>query len=186
MADGGRDGLPADRSRGVVAARPADLADAPALAELHVRAWQAGYRGLMAQGYLDALDVADRAAAWRDRLGDLPDGVQTLVGTLDDEVTGFASFGPARDPESGAGGELYALNVHPDHWRAGVGSALLLASHDGLAALGHREATLWVVTGNDRARSFYERHAWRAERHQRTIDVGGEAVPETRYGRPVP
>jgi GNAT superfamily N-acetyltransferase len=106
--------------------------------------------------------------------------------TVEDRVAGFTTFGPARDLESGPDGELYALNVNPDHWRAGVGSALLSAAHDGLADLGHHEATLWVVTGNIRARSFYERHGWRPDVHERTVDVGGEVIPEARYARRVP
>lgn len=154
MTTAGRKGGPTPDAGGAISVRVAEPDDAPAIALLHVRAWQAGYRGLMDQTYLDGLDVAERTRSWQRSLGEPRERPRPLVGTVDDRVAGFITFGPARDTESGTDGELYALNVHPDHWRAGVGSALLFAAHDGLADLGHHEATLWVVTGNVRARSF--------------------------------
>jgi hypothetical protein len=44
--------------------RPAVLADAPRIAEVHVRSWQAGYRGLLPQHLLDGLDPVARLARW--------------------------------------------------------------------------------------------------------------------------
>jgi GNAT superfamily N-acetyltransferase len=152
---------------------------------VHVRAWQAAYVGLMPQEYLDGLDVQGRARSWREWLA-RPGSRLLLVGTVDDEVAGFVTYGAARDPGSGDAGELYALNVHPDRWSAGVGSALLTAAQDGLAVLGFARAVLWVVPGNLRARRFYERHGWVAEDLQRTAEIQGVTVPETRYRRPVP
>lgn len=80
---------------------------------------------------------------------------------------------------------LDVLNVHPDHWSAGVGSALLRTAESGLSGLGFRSAVLWVVPGNARARRFYERHGWVAEDVERTAGIQGVTVPETRYRRPL-
>jgi hypothetical protein len=44
------------------AVRPATLADVTEIAMIHVRSWQAAYRVLMPQDYLDGLDPAARAA----------------------------------------------------------------------------------------------------------------------------
>jgi GNAT superfamily N-acetyltransferase len=166
-----------------VAVRPGMSGDAEPLSVAHVRAWQEGYRGLMPQDYLDGLSVAEHLTGWQERLGNPREGSRLLVGTVDDEVAGFAVFGPARDPESGDGGELYAINVHPDHWRAGVGSGLLVEVHDGLADLGHTNAVLWVVAGNDRARRFYESHGWNVEPVERSEKLPGLVVQEVRYAR---
>lgn len=166
-----------------VEVRPALPGDVNALAVAHVAAWQVGYRGLMPQEYLDGLEVGERAGLWTDRLATPGEGPRTLVGTVDDEVVGFSVFGPARDAESGNDGELYALNVHPDHWSAGAGSALLVASQAGLANLGHVTATLWVVSGNVRARRFYERHGWTVEPVERDDKLPGLTVPAVRYAR---
>jgi hypothetical protein len=44
--------------------RPARPSDAGAMGALVVRAWQAAYRGLMPDDYLDGLTVDDRADQW--------------------------------------------------------------------------------------------------------------------------
>jgi RimJ/RimL family protein N-acetyltransferase len=176
-----------DGSRsGTVAVRPAEPSDAHELAVVHVRAWQAAYQGLISQQYLDNLDVVERTAAWGRGLGDAGSGVRVLVAEVDGRVVGFVNFGRARDVESEADGEVYAINVHPDHWQVGAGSALLTAAQRGLADLGYRRAVLWVLPGNTRARRFYQRFGWAAEGVDRTRDVQGATVPEVRYGRPLP
>jgi hypothetical protein len=60
------------------AARPAD---ALAVAEVHVRSWQAGYRHLLPDAYLDSLRPEDRAARYTfDRAGaDDPETIVVLV-----------------------------------------------------------------------------------------------------------
>jgi GNAT superfamily N-acetyltransferase len=179
MADDEADSR-ADR---VMVVRPARVDDAQDLALAHVRAWQSAYPGLMPQDYLDRMNVDDRADEWRRRLSEPTVTPLVLVGVVDDRVVGFCAFGAARDPDVESFGELYALNVHPGHWREGLGSALLSGAHDRLADLGFTQAILWVVPGNVRARRFYERHGWVAELHQRTVSVEGATVPEVRYAR---
>ncbi len=165
--------------------RPAAPSDAAEIAEAHVRAWQAAYRGLMPQDFLDGLDVERREAGWR-RLLDGPTGFGVLVPVLDGRVVGFASTGPSRDDAEGLA-ELYAINLHPDAWGHGAGSALLRAAEGEIARRGHHEAVLWVVPGNTRARRFYERHGWTSDGVERPIDVAdGVSVPELRYRRALP
>lgn len=59
--------------------RPARITDADGIAEVHVRSWQAAYRGLMPQEVLDGLSVAQRAEGWRRILGDPESDSRTLV-----------------------------------------------------------------------------------------------------------
>jgi ribosomal protein S18 acetylase RimI-like enzyme len=96
-------------------------------------------------------------------------------------VAGFATLGPAQEP-AGAG-ELYAINVDPDHWGTGAGRALLQASQAELARLGFAETVLWVLPANARARRFYEAAGWAADGAERTSEVFGVTVPEVRYRR---
>lgn len=44
--------------------RPASADDTAALGQVHVRAWQAAYGGVMPDGYLDGLDATERSAMW--------------------------------------------------------------------------------------------------------------------------
>jgi GNAT superfamily N-acetyltransferase len=166
---------------GAVTVRHATVDDAPALGRLHVRAWQAAYRGQMPDDYLDGLRPEERAAGWergllRDRARD-----PVLVAERDGGVVGFAVVGAAGDPQGA--GELYAINVDPDHWGTGAGRALLLAAHEQLARLGYGEAVLWVLPGNRRARRFYEAAGWVADGAERSAEVQGVVVPEVRYRR---
>ena len=161
--------------------RRAAAADAPAMGRVAVRAWQAAYRGHMPDDYLDGLRAEDRAAYWEGVLGrdDLRGTI--LVVERDGEVVGFAAVGPSPDPQGA--GELYAINVDPDHWGAGAGRALLEAAQAELARLGFAETVLWVLTGNARARRFYEIAGWVADGSERTDEVFGVTVPEVRYRR---
>ncbi len=166
--------------------RPAAPSDAAEIAEAHVRAWQAAYRGLMPQDFLDGLDVERREAGWR-RLLDGPTGFGVLVPVLDGRVVGFASTGPSRDD---ARGSRRALRDQPAPRRLGAWcrvrpAARRRSGRSPVAAID--EAVLWVVPGNTRARRFYERHGWTSDGVERPIDVAdGVSVPELRYRRALP
>jgi hypothetical protein len=99
----------------VVRIRPASIDDADAVGEVHVRAWQSAYRGMMPDDYLDGLQACDHATRWREHLLSPPPDVQLLVIIDDRRVVGFACLGPARDSDApGDIGQLYAINLDPD------------------------------------------------------------------------
>jgi ribosomal protein S18 acetylase RimI-like enzyme len=102
----------------MVRVRRATVADTPAMGRLHVRAWQAAYRGQMPDGYLDGLRADERAASWERALGRERPRSAVLVAERDGEVVGFAALGPSPDPEGA--GELFSINVDPDHWGTGT------------------------------------------------------------------
>jgi ribosomal protein S18 acetylase RimI-like enzyme len=108
-----------------------------------------------------------------------------MVAEIGGVAAGFAWTGACRDegaPESL--GELQAINLDPEHWGTGAGSALLLAAHDALAEAGFAEAILWVLPDNSRARRFYEAHGWLADGAERDVELGGgQKIPEVRYAR---
>jgi RimJ/RimL family protein N-acetyltransferase len=164
-----------------VAVRPARVADADAIGRVHVRAWQAAYRGHMPDDYLDGLRPEQRAAHWAGVLGRDPPRGAVLVAERAGEVVGFAAVGPSPDPEGA--GELFAINLDPGHWGTGAGRALLAAAQAELARLGFEETVLWVLPGNARARRFYEVAGWVADGSTRESEVLGVIVPEVRYRR---
>ena len=167
--------------RAMVTVRRATVQDAPTLGRLHVRAWQAAYRGQMPDDYLDGLRPEERAAGWERGLGRDRARDPVLVAEQAGQVVGFAVVGPAEDPKGA--GELYAINVDPDHWGTGAGRALLTAAQTELTRLGYREAVLWVLPGNSRARRFYEVAGWATDGTERTAEVSGVVVAEVRYRR---
>jgi GNAT superfamily N-acetyltransferase len=171
-----------------VTVRPAVVADAPAMGRVHVLSWQAAYPGLIPQDYLDGLDVGQRVEHWRQVVGRLRERTPLLVAVIGNDVVGFTGFGPVRGRDSPppAVGELYGIDVRPDLWGCGVGAALLAAVHSGLAGHGYHSAVLWVLPGNHRARVVYEHYGWQHDGVNRTAEVFGVTVPETRYWRSLP
>jgi GNAT superfamily N-acetyltransferase len=145
--------------------------DALAVARVHVRAWQAGYRGLMPDAYLDGLRTEDRAARYTFGRADAP---RTTVAIVNGAIAGFVTT---------HGDELSALNVDPDSWRTGIGRALIAHARGELAAGGVTEAHLWVLVGNTRAERFYEHDGWSTDATRRTATVWGLEVDELKYLR---
>ena len=88
------------------------------------------------------------------------------------------SVGPSRD-ERGLG-ELYAIYVHPDWWGTGTGRSLIERGEAELSSR-YREATLWVLEANPRARSFYEAAGWAADGANKSDERWGVRAPEVRY-----
>jgi len=154
-------------------ARPRDVDD---LARVHVTSWQTAYVGLIDQVFLDALDVETRAERWRALL-DQGRG-RILVVEADRRVVGFCSLGSAGH---GDWGEVYAIYLAPERWGEGLGRDLLAAAESALLSSGHHEALLWVLAGNNRARTFYERQGWRMGKPIRLENIGGVDVTEVRY-----
>jgi L-amino acid N-acyltransferase YncA len=175
----------------VVTIRRATVQDAPALGRLNVRVWQAAsgrllradarYCGQMPDEHLDGLRPEERAAGWERGLSRDRDQDPVLVAEEAGRMVGFAVVGSAEDPEGA--GELYAINVDPDHWGTGAGRALLAAAQAELTRLDYTEAVLWVLPDNARARQFYEVAGWTTDGTQRTSEVLGVVVPEVRYRR---
>ncbi|MFB6439416.1 GNAT family N-acetyltransferase [Streptomyces sp. NPDC056411] len=170
--------------------------DVAAVSAVRVRGWQAAYRGLMPQAYLDAMSVTADAEQRRSWFGRRSPDVVDLVAESAGEVVGWACVGPARDPDLApdAGqlpaprpdaGELLALYVTPRLIGTGVGLALLLAATDRARAHGYHALHLWVVRGNSRARRFYERAGFIPDGAEEAYEVGGSSVPEVRYRRPL-
>ena len=163
--------------------RPATLNDAQSIARIRVQGWRFAYQGLISQDYLDSLSVAEDAERMRGYLSQLPQNSpprrsESVQGSSDgdkrsfmlavrgDAVLGFCRFGAAPDPERAVpggtlNGRLHSLYIDPETLGQGIGHALMSHALSTFAAWGCERATLWVLEGNSRAISFYERQGWR-------------------------
>jgi GNAT superfamily N-acetyltransferase len=162
--------------------RAAEPEDALAVARVHVRSWQVGYRRLIADDYLDQLRPEDRAVRYTFGCTD-PRQPATIVAVEGQAICGFATTAPARDPDAANCGELCALYVDPDWWGRGVGAALVTCARARLVDLGFRHAIAWVLAGNARAEHFYRIDRWIPDGTRRTPLVWGVTVDEMRYRR---
>ncbi len=157
--------------------RKASIADAHAIAEVHVASWKRAYRGLLQGEFLDGLDVDQRALRYRFDDG----GLSIWIATVEDTVVGLLIAGGSRDEDADRVGEIQALYVEPRRWRTGAGTLLLNKGEELLAAMGFGEATLWVLDTNERGRRFYEARGWVCEGTLHAFCLGGSDVTEIRY-----
>jgi GNAT superfamily N-acetyltransferase len=165
--------------------RPARLGDEQAIAEVHVRTWQAAYRGQVPDEFLDELPIAPRIALWRSVIVDLqPPVSQAFVLEEDQRVVGFAHVIPSRDKDAGDDvGELTAIYVDPKRWRAGGGRLLLDHAMAGLSTAGFSVATLWVLRTNEGPRRFYETLGWALDGATKDEQREDFTLHEVRYRR---
>jgi len=144
---------------------PAGPADAEALGRVHVRAWRETYPGLLPSQYLERMNPKLHAARFRDELMRASPGRATLIAEGADGVVGYAHGVLLAEPGRAADAEVETLYVLRAAQRSGVGRGLLTACARVLKAEGAASLMLFVLTGNEPARRFYER-------------LGGEAFAE--------
>jgi L-amino acid N-acyltransferase YncA len=163
--------------------RDAIAEDAGRIAEIHVRAWQSAYRGIMPDGVLDALSVEKRRALW---VGELANSTRrTLVVEVDETVVGWLAFGPCRDLDAKSTAEVYGIYLEPEFVGRGLGRLLWSSACEAMAADGHSEFVVWVLVANERARRFYERMGGRSDGSAgKVIELEGIGLPEVRYWCP--
>jgi len=165
--------------------RRAEPNDNDEVATVHVRSWQAAYRGLLPDDYLDALKVSDRAGRYT--FGDVSSVAPVTTVAVDGQgICGFATTGPCRDVDASDAGEVLAIHVDPDWWDHGVGRMLIRDARDRMAAQRFPDAVLWVLAGNERAKRFYRLDGWIPDGQRRHEAVHGVSVDELRYRRPLP
>ena len=163
--------------------RPATPDDADAIASVHVRSWQAAYRGIVPDAMLEALSIQRRAGWWHGELTEMMPPTACWVVERSGRVVGFASIGTARGDSAGPGiGELFTLYLEPEAWSQGLGRALNDQSIVGLRASGFRSAILWVLADNVRGRRFYERAGWQSDGATMGWETSGTTLDEVRYG----
>jgi len=160
--------------------RPAEPADAVAVARVHVYSWQVAYRDLLPAEYLNQLNPEDRAQRYDFSHQD-SHKPYTIVAAEGSEIYGFATTAPSRDSDLPQHGELQALYVDPEHWGCRIGAALIAASRARLVQQGFRSALLWLLVGNRRAARFYEIDQWHPDGQQRSDTIWGITIEEVRY-----
>jgi GNAT superfamily N-acetyltransferase len=160
--------------------RPARPGDAAAVAEVHVRTWQAAYEHVFGAERLASIDTPERRGRWERWLAD---GERVWVAADEGRVVGFVWIGDSRDaPDEG---ELFAIYVMPDAWGSGAGRGLMALARLELRCA-YPTSMLWVLEDNPRARRFYEREGWVLDGASKTDQFLRTEVTEVRYRLPAP
>jgi ribosomal protein S18 acetylase RimI-like enzyme len=155
--------------------RPAELADARGIAEVHVQGWRETYAHLVPAEALDRMSVDQRELRWREWLVD--ERTSTWVALDGDRVVGFSWSGPSQDADTVRELELWAIYVLASSHGTGVGQQLIEA------AIGDAPASLWVADDNPRARAFYARNGFLPDGTTKVGPVAGTDILETRLVR---
>ena len=141
------------------AIRPAAPEEWEAIADLHLQSWRSAYRGILADDYLDGQIAAERASAWKARIGDgIPSCTGLFVVGEPGQLLGFVcvSLYPDRTPQWGP--RVENLHCHPHHKGQGTGRALLMRAGQWVEQqLPGSALHLYVYDRNVAARGFYRR-----------------------------
>ncbi|MBS0559184.1 MAG: GNAT family N-acetyltransferase [Proteobacteria bacterium] len=171
----------------MIAIRRARLADAGAIAAVHVAVWRSTYPGILPDQFLARLSVARQTAYYADAIRSGGCAVFVAIATESDarpggpRVVGFATGRPLRPGAAPrlAEGEIETLYVLDDFRERGLGRALIRALGTALAEGGCGSAFLWVLRDNP-SRWFYRRLGGRPVA-EGTVAVGGRAIPQTAF-----
>ena len=157
------------------------LSDARQVADIHTRAWQVAYRGILDQKLLDDIDGDKREAMWRERL--IPNQARTnLVFEENAMICAWSAFGPSE--EEPAAQELIGIYVDPAMFRRGIGSKLWEETNRLMLLCRPDRLILWVLKDNTRARRFYEKLGFENDQRTRDVEWLGNAT-EIRYVKQV-
>lgn len=149
--------------------RPASPVDTARIAEVWEAAWRDGHVGHIP----DELLVHRRSESFISRSAAMID--RTRVAVVAGTIVGFVTLKVD---------EIEQLMVDAAARGTGVAPALLSDGARRLLAAGHEQPWLAVVTGNARARHFYEREGWRDAGHldyQAPVEGGAVTVSCRRY-----
>lgn len=163
--------------------RAARIADATAIARVHVATWRTTYAGIVPDAYLISMTEARMMRQWQAMLDHERRCEAVLVAESEaSQIVGFGSCGPARSRQLHHRGEVYTLYVAPDWQNRGLGRQLLGSLFVELAARKIPDALIWVLSANP-ARFFYEALGGQpvAERKEA---FAGKLLDETAYAWP--
>ena len=167
-----------------VTIRRATSGDAVALATVHVRSWQWAYQGQVPDAYLEQLGqtLGERIEARHTQLEHVPPEYRWWVAEYTGRLVGFAITRPSEESDAAPlTAEVLALYLDPEAVGRGIGRTLFAHAVADFRQRGFRQATLWVLESNARARRFYEAAGWTPDGGRKSEERPGFLLHEVRY-----
>jgi GNAT superfamily N-acetyltransferase len=158
--------------------RPAQVGEFARVADLHLASRVHAYASILPPGAFDGIDPIEYRTRLSERFHAEAETHLLSVAMEGPEIVGFTYVGPGDDPISR---ELHKIHVAPPLKGTGVGKTLMEAALDGFRSGGAERAYLWVIEGNDRAITFYERGGWTPEGTVREQPMGNAPTRQLRY-----
>ena len=165
----GEDIIQLDHVYKPVAIRLAVPADAPDMAEVMIRSWEAAYKDIIPAEYIreknaTRLDMFKRT---------LPENIYTYVIQYDGKTVGIIRVAP---PDYGdmddAYYDLHSLYLHPHYFGQGIGTRAMEFAFNKALSLGKTVLVLWVLADNVNAIKFYKKLGFTANGERREFNYG--------------
>ena len=152
--------------------------DARDFAGIFARSWEAAYRGLLPDAYINERNAARREQFERTLSDENRDVYALRIGGAN---VGAMKLAPPADGDTDpADREIYYLYVHPDSFGRGAGTAVIRYAAEKARAEGAERISVWALKGNERALRFYRNRGFAPDGRSKTADRGGVAAESVR------
>jgi ribosomal protein S18 acetylase RimI-like enzyme len=161
--------------------REANLADAPAIAKVHVDTWRTTYSNLMPAKFLADLSYEERETKWVKIFSNIAQDNFTYI--AEDgigQVIGFANGGKERTGDRIYQGEMYAIYILEKYQRQGLGYRLVSTIATRLMQSDISSMLVWVLADNPAAH-FYQSLGGQ-QVYQKQIEIATVQLVEVAYG----
>ena len=144
----------------------ANLENSNEIARLVKNGWNAAYKGLIADEYLENMNEDKMAINWKESIK--KEESMIYVYKDDNEILGVIRFGKAEDTSLKNVGEVLVLYIKPEEKRKGIGTKLFTFAKNELIKQGYKEMVIWCLKGNMQGINFYKK-------------MGGKHIGEREY-----
>lgn len=163
-----------------VSIRQTTVEDAAIISFIGVASWQAAYRGIIPDSYLDSISVEQREKHLTKSLA--VSANRFAIAQIDDKDVGMICFYPSHDEMVTEGTwEVEALYILPQYWNRGIGRALMQYAFEYMKDQKITVCDLWVLAENSCARRFYECMGFVYTGIEKTISIGNKDLIEVCY-----
>ena len=154
--------------------RPIQLSDAPRVAEIHVFAWRAAYRGILSDDQLfNKRLVANRIPRFENAVRNKAEEIYVYD---DGIIKAFISVGACRDDDKPKAFELGSIYVDPLMQKQGVGTQMMQHFENLAIQRGFGEVCLWTFEKNLTAQALYEKFGYIQDGTEKSHEAFDAAV----------
>lgn len=148
---------------------------------VHSCSWQKAYRDIIPESIINSFTPERRAQVFEQAIKTQPE--EYYLFQVDNVPAGIALLYKSHEEiATDDEGEVYAIYFHPDFWGTPATQSGLQFCTNRLKELGYKQAHIWVLAENKRARKFYEKNGFIFDGTTQEIEIG-KPLLEIRYSK---
>ena len=145
-------------------------ADAPDMAQVGARSWEAAYKNILTADYIREKN-ASRPEQFKQSITD--ENEDSYVIQKDGVTVGIMKIAAAEDDDLDANYcELHYIYLDPDYFRQGIGALALKLAFDKARESGKSFISVWVFAENENAVKFYEKCGFKSDNKTKVQNRG--------------